>query len=152
MGIVREKDAEQAGEERGHTVYSFGDDRSGGRIVVSTAGRSSGEVTEYRAFAANLDPRESDLRRATRDDVTLNAPGAEIQSAADPDWVKALRSRRTDFLESIWPFLMLFLLLAGELLLATTLSFHASAAELAAAAPSAASAMQRSTPHVTETT
>jgi hypothetical protein len=105
----------------------------------------AGEVAEYRAFAANLDARESDLRRATRDDVSLNAPGAEIQSAADSDWVKTLRSRRTDLSESLWPYVLLLMLLAGELMLATALSFHASTAELAAAAPSAAGAMAQST-------
>lgn len=103
------------------------------------------EAVEYRAFAANLDPRESDLRRATRDDVTLNAPKAELETAADGDWVKALRSRRSDLTELVWLFVALFALLVFEQLLSTALSYHASPGELEASAPSAAAVVRRST-------
>jgi hypothetical protein len=106
----------------------------------------SSEVQEYRGFAANLDSaREGDLHRASRDDVTVTAPGAQLNSPDDTEWLKELQNKKTDLSEGIWLMLLLFVCLMGEQVLSTALSYHTSASGLEEAAPSAATAMRKST-------
>jgi hypothetical protein len=104
------------------------------------------EAPEYRGVAANIDAaREGDLRRVSRDDVTQLAPGAPLHSADDTDWLKELRNKQSDLSETVWLFVLLLLLLAAEQWLSMKLSYHASAGELSATAPSAAAAMRKTT-------
>jgi hypothetical protein len=100
-------------------------------------GGGTGTVGDYRAVAVNLDPRESDLRRAAGDDLAYSAPGGRVVSPADTDWLAELRNKRSDLSESVWLFILLLAILMAEQWLAVRLSFHASANEAAAIAPSA---------------
>ncbi len=115
--------------------------------LKSSSDKAAGETTEapeYRGFAANVDAaREGDLRRVARDDVTQLAPGAQLHSADDTDWLKDLRNRRSDLSETVWLFVLLFALLAAEQWLSMRLSFHATAGELESTAPSAAAVMRK---------
>ena len=108
------------------------------------AGGQPLESPEYRATAVNIDtPREGDLRRISRDDVSLIAPGVELHSPANTDWLERLKNKKSDWSETGWIFLLLLLFLLAEQALAVRLSYHANPNELEAAAPSAAAAMHR---------
>ncbi|OWK44313.1 BatA domain-containing protein [Fimbriiglobus ruber] len=107
------------------------------------------EAPEYRGVAVNLDAaHEGDLRRVSRDDVSVLAPGVELQSPDDPEWAKAFRNKQSDLSETIWLFLILFLLLVAEQTLAVRLSHHSTGTEVDAIAPSAAAVIHRSTSRV----
>ena len=83
---------------------------------------------EYLAAAVNIDAaREGDLRRATRDDILVTAPGARLHSAGDPDWTRELRNKTSDLSESWYLVLVLGGLLLAEQYLATRLSFNLAA-------------------------
>jgi hypothetical protein len=99
---------------------------------------------DYRAFAFNVDAaREGDLRRAVTDDLAQHAPGAQVHSPADTDWLDGLKNKSKDLSENATLFLGLILLLLFEQALAVRMSYHAGANDLGDLAPSAAAAMQR---------
>jgi hypothetical protein len=142
--------------EKGMAKLTFTDSAKPGvylftftRLKGSAAGSDSAEVPEYQAYAFNVDPRESDLRRAARDDVLQQAPGAALHSAGDAAWLDELKNKRTDLTEAGWIFLVLLLVLIAEQWLAVKLSFHTAHHGFESAAPSAAATFQRSTlaPH-----
>jgi hypothetical protein len=139
--------------EGGRHTLRFADTAKPGAYLVTLTqvrGQSSGaeaaEVPEYQAFAVNVDAkREGDLRRAARDDVLQQAPGAELHSAGDPAWLDRLKNKQTDWTERGWIFLALLAVLVAEQALAVRLSYHTAAGTLEAAAPSAAAVFGRST-------
>jgi hypothetical protein len=86
---------------------------------------TSTEIPDYKAYSCNINSiREGDLRRAAKDDISLNAPGAMFQSAGDSDWVKDLQNKKSDLSEWIWLFILLFLLLLSELMLSVWMSYQ----------------------------
>ena len=94
----------------------------------SNAGPNEAEVPEYYAYSVNVDAkRESDLRRANRDDLVQAAPQAMMHSPEDAGWLDDLKNRKSDLSESGWLFLVMLLVLIGEQALASRLSFHSSA-------------------------
>ena len=102
------------------------------------------ESPEYRAAAVNFDtPHEGDLRRVSRDDVSVIAPGTELHSPDNTDWLERLKNKKSDWSETGWVFLLLLVILLAEQALAVRLSYHAVPNELDATAPSAAAAMHR---------
>jgi hypothetical protein len=92
---------------------------------------------EPRAFAFNVDSNESDLRRATRED--LERPGAKVRTPGS-GWAADLADRRSDLSESGWLFLLFLLVLAAEQALAVYLSFHLKGSEMPTPAPVPAAA------------
>jgi hypothetical protein len=104
------------------------------------------DTPDYRAFAFNVDtPREGDLRRAVTDDLSQYAPGAQVHSPADTDWLDGLKNKSKDLSEFATLFLAFLMLLIFEQALAVRMSYHAGANDLAGVAPSAAAAMQQRT-------
>ncbi|MCZ2343685.1 MAG: BatA domain-containing protein [Bacteroidales bacterium] len=113
-------------------------------LRASPAGGQSSEIPEYRAAVFNTDTvREGDLRRVSRDDVQLLAPGAQLHSPEETDWLEKLKNKKTDWSETGWIFLLLFLVLLAEQALAVRFSHHSRASDVDAAAPSAAAVMHR---------
>jgi hypothetical protein len=113
--------------EGGNLTLRYTPTAVGGYLFTLTGVKPAddgGPAYEYRAAAVNLDPAESDLRRAAGDDLLRIAPGAAIVSAADTGWLEGLRDRRSDLSESLWLVLLLGLLLAAEQWLSVRLSFH----------------------------
>ena len=128
--------------EADRLVLNFADAKTPGAYLFSLTGLKpqaanspeGGEAPEYRGFAVNLDAaREGDLRRAARDDVVLTARGAQLHSADDPEWAKALRNKKGDLSESLWLVLLLGGLLLAEQYMSMKLSFN-SAVDVPAAA------------------
>ena len=80
---------------------------------------------ETAAFAFNVDAlAESDLRRASRDDLESVAPGAGIHKPGDDSLAATLKQKKTDLSESVWLFLLFVLVLVVEQAMAVRLSFH----------------------------
>lgn len=106
------------------------------------------EVPEFRAAVFNTDtPREGDLRRVSRDDVSQLAPGAQMHSPTETDWLEQLKNKKTDWSETGWVFLFLLLVLLAEQALAVRFSHHAATNEVDTTAPSAAAVLHRTTRH-----
>jgi hypothetical protein len=79
---------------------------------------------DQRAYVFNLDPRESDLRRAAREDLERIAPAAIKVRAPGSGWATELANRQNDLSESPWFYLIFFLILVAEQALAVHLSYH----------------------------
>jgi hypothetical protein len=80
---------------------------------------------ETRAFAFNLDTtNESDLRRATRDELERVAAGVIVHRPESQALREQLNDRQTDLSESAWFFLVFLIVLVVEQALAVHLSFH----------------------------
>jgi hypothetical protein len=105
------------------------------KVRPASAGVEAAEVPEFRAVAVNIDPREGDLRRAGRDDILQQAPGASLHSVSDTRWLDELKNRRTDWTEAGWIFLVLMLVLMAEQWLSSKLS-HNTQSNPATLAPS----------------
>ena len=86
------------------------------------------------------------------DDLAQYAPGAQVHSPVDTDWLEGLKNKSKDFSEYSTMFLGLILLLIFEQALAVRMSYHAGADDMSGLAPSAAAAMQKraSAPVVSE--
>jgi hypothetical protein len=101
---------------------------------------------EYRFAPVNLDAaQEGDLRRASREDITAQAPGAELHGPDDKEWIEALKNKKSDLSELGWVFLALLLVLVAEQALAVKLSYHAAPDGMSDTAPTAAAALRRTT-------
>lgn len=102
------------------------------------------EAPDYRAFAFNIDTaKEGDLRRAVTDDLAQYAPGAQVHSPIDTDWLESLKNKSKDLSEYSTMFLGLILILIFEQALAVRMSYHSASNDLAGMAPSAAAVMQK---------
>jgi hypothetical protein len=87
--------------------------------------------TEQRAFAFNVDPVESDLRRAAKDDLERAAAGVRLRNPGS-GWAGELANRQSDLSEWPWFYLLFLVVLVVEQALAVHLSFHLKGAEGAA--------------------
>lgn len=113
------------------------------RVRPASAGAEAAEVPEYRSFVVNVDAvREGDLRRASRDDIVQQSPGAALHAANDSRWLDELKNKTTDMTEAGWIFLVLLLVLVTEQALATMLS-HNTASSMQNLALSAAQSFPR---------
>jgi hypothetical protein len=102
---------------------------------------------QYLAYALNMDAaREGDLRRANRDDVVQQAPGAALHTPADASWLEDLKQKPGDLSSNRWLYLLILLVLLAEQAMAVRLSYHSHASDLESFAPSAASAFARGAP------
>jgi hypothetical protein len=130
--------------QEGKLVLNFNETAAPGAYLLTYAslktspdGSSSTELPDYKAYAFNVDgAKEGDLRRASRDDILLNAPGALFHTAGDSDWAKDLQNKKSDLSEWIWLFLTLFVLLLGELLMSVWMSYQSSPGDSESLAPS----------------
>ena len=81
--------------------------------------------TESRAVAYNVDTtNESDLRRATRDELEHAAAGVLVHRPESGTLREQIGNRQTDLSESAWFFLLFLVVLVIEQALAVHLSFH----------------------------
>lgn len=96
-------------------------------------GRPGGPVIEQRAFAFNVDPAESDLRRVAKDDLERIAPGLVKMRTLGSGWAVELANRQNDLSESAWFYLLILVILIVEQALAVHLSFHLRGGETASA-------------------
>jgi hypothetical protein len=96
--------------------------------------------TEQRAYTFNVDaPRESDLRRASRDKLERPKSGRDSRTGtvvlrAPGDSFDAYKNRQPDASESPWLYLLFLLILIAEQAMAVHLSFHLKGSEAAPAA------------------
>jgi hypothetical protein len=80
---------------------------------------------ETLAFAYNIDAQaESDLRRASLDDIATVAPQALFHRPGDGSYEGTLKQRKSDLSELSWLFLLFLIVLFAEQALAVRLSFH----------------------------
>jgi hypothetical protein len=80
------------------------------------------------AFAYNVDAlAESDLRRASQDDILSVAPQAHFHKPGDGSYEGLLKQKKSDLSELSWLFLLFLIVLLIEQALAVRLSFHAHA-------------------------
>ncbi|HEV8060687.1 MAG TPA: BatA domain-containing protein [Gemmataceae bacterium] len=105
-------------EARKPGLYLFELERRGDDLAPGAPGR-----TEQRAFVFNVDPRESDLRRAPREELEHLGPAVHLRNP-DSGWAAELANRQNDLSESPWFYLIFLLLLIAEQALAVRLSYH----------------------------
>jgi hypothetical protein len=105
-------------EARKPGLYLFELERRGEELGAGAAPR-----TEQRAFVYNVDPRESDLRRAPREELDHLGPAVHLRNPGS-GWGTDLANRQNDLSESPWFFLGFLLLLIAEQALAVRLSYH----------------------------
>jgi hypothetical protein len=80
---------------------------------------------ETLAYAFNIDAlAESDLRRASKDDLDSVAPNVPLHTPEDPTYAAALTDKKSDLSESVWLFLVFLLVLLVEQAMAVRLSYH----------------------------
>jgi hypothetical protein len=104
-------------------VYLFELARKSEDPASSGAGRS-----DQRAFAFNVDPKESDLRRAAKEDLEKIASGIHLRTPGS-NWGIELANRQNDLSESAWFYLLFLAVLVAEQALAVHLSFHLKGAD-----------------------
>jgi hypothetical protein len=126
-------------EAGGRLSFSFDEARKPGLYLFDLARREGqGPAgTEQRAFVFNLDPRESDLRRAAKEDLERIAGGVQVRNPGS-GWAAELANRQHDLSEWPWFYLIFLIILVAEQALAVHLSFHLKGSE--AAGPAAAPA------------
>jgi hypothetical protein len=96
---------------------------------------SEGETrTDQKAYVFNVDPAESDLRRAGRDELEKMATGARLRNPGS-GWGAELANKQNDLSESAWFYLLFLVILVAEQALAVHLSFHLRGSEVAAGTP-----------------
>jgi hypothetical protein len=91
---------------------------------------SSTTRTEQRAYVFNVDPKESDLRRAAKEELERVAAGVHVRTPAS-GWAAELANRQSDLSESTWFYLVILVILVLEQALAVHLSFHLKGSEAA---------------------
>lgn len=86
-------------------------------------GTSPGQETV--AFAFNIDAlAESDLKRASDDDLSVTAPNIRLHRPADGTYEAVLKDKKSDLSESTWLYLVILLVLVVEQAMAVRLSHH----------------------------
>ncbi|CAN5220448.1 hypothetical protein BH11PLA2_BH11PLA2_03030 [soil metagenome] len=138
--------------EKGVSTFNFTDSGKPGAYLFTftrlkaASGTDAAEVPEYAAVAFNVDAaREGDLRRAAKDDILQQAPGAALHSTGDLAWLDELKNKRTDLTEAGWIFLFLLLILLAEQWLSVKLSHHSHGKHAEDFAPSVGATLSRST-------
>ena len=80
---------------------------------------------ETLAFAFNVDAlAESDLRRASKEDLDSVAPNVPLHIPDDQTYASVLTEKKSDLSESIWLFLVFVIVLLVEQAMAVRLSYH----------------------------
>jgi hypothetical protein len=116
----------QGTQKYGPGLYLFDLNRLG------EEGNPSGAAhTEQRAYVFNVDPAESDLRRAPRDELERAATGVRVRNPGT-GWGTELANRQNDLSESPWFYLLFLAILVAEQALAVRLSYHLKGGETAA--------------------
>jgi Aerotolerance regulator N-terminal len=87
---------------------------------------------DQKAYVFNVDPAESDLRRANRDGLEKIATGARLRNPSS-GWGAELANKQNDLSESAWFYLLFLVILVLEQALAVHLSFHLKGSEMPAA-------------------
>jgi hypothetical protein len=112
----------------GRLLFSFDEARKPGVYVFELTQRPDVGVeakVETRAIAYNVDTtNESDLRRASRDDLEHAAVGVLVHRPDSGTLREQIGNRQTDLSESAWFFLLFLVVLVIEQALAVHLSFH----------------------------
>jgi hypothetical protein len=126
-------------EASGRLIFSFDEARKPGLYLFDLARREGqGPAgTEQRAFVFTVDPRESDLRRAPKEDLERIGGGIQVRNPGS-GWAAELANRQHDLSEWPWFYLIILIILVAEQALAVHLSFHLKGSE--AASPTASSA------------
>jgi hypothetical protein len=117
------------GEARKPGLYLFDFTRQGEEQAPAGTGR-----TDQRAYVFNVDPKESDLRRAAKEDLERVAAGVRVRNPGS-GWATELANRQSDLSESTWFYLVFLVILVLEQALAVHLSFHLKGSEAAPAGP-----------------
>jgi hypothetical protein len=91
--------------------------------IRETGSTTAVPSTDQRAYVFNVDPVESDLRRAAKDDLERIAAGIKLR-ASGSGWAAELADRHNDLSESPWFYLLFLVVLVAEQALAVHLSFH----------------------------
>ncbi len=131
--------SEQLGRtEPGRVTFVFEEARKPGLYVFEFDRRSdegnpaaAKPEPERRAYVFNVDPSESDLRRAAKEDMERAAPGVKVQNP-ESRWGAELKDRRNDLSEWPWFYLIFIVILVIEQALAVHLSFHLKGGEAVA--------------------
>jgi hypothetical protein len=116
-------------ESGGRLTFSFDEARKPGLYLFDLARREEQDAppgmpkTEQRAFAFNVDTRESDLRRAAKEDLERIASGVQLRNPGS-GWGAELANRQHDLSEWPWFYLIFLVILVAEQALAVHLSFH----------------------------
>jgi len=112
----------------GRLTLSFDEGREPGIYVFELTQRPDVGVeakVESRAVAYNVDTaNESDLRRATRDELEHAAAGVLVHRPDSGTLREQIANRQTDLSESAWFYLLFLVVLVIEQALAVHLSFH----------------------------
>jgi hypothetical protein len=126
-------------EAGGRLHFSFDEARKPGLYLFDLTRRDGqGPAgTEQRAFVFNVDARESDLRRAPKEDLERIAGDIQVRNPGT-GWAAELANRQHDLSEWPWFYLIILIILVAEQALAVHLSFHLKGSE--AAGPAAARA------------
>jgi hypothetical protein len=128
-------------ESGGRLTFSFDEARKPGLYLFhfgrrDEPGASTAEPkTEQRAFVFNVDARESDLRRAAKEDLERIASGIQVRNPGS-SWAD-LANRQNDLSEWPWFYLIILVILVAEQALAVHLSFHLKGSEAASPARAA---------------
>ncbi len=83
---------------------------------------------EQRAYVFNVDPAESELKRAPQDELERVANGVRVLKP-NSGWGAELANRQSDLSESVWFYLIILLVLMAEQALAVRLSYHVGGGE-----------------------
>jgi hypothetical protein len=112
----------------GRLLLSFDEARKPGIYVFELMQRPDVGVearVEARAVAYNVDTgNESDLRRASRDELEHAASGVLVHRPDSGTLREQIANRQTDLSESAWFYLLFLIVLVIEQALAVHLSFH----------------------------
>lgn len=126
-------------ETGGRLTFFFDEARKPGLYLFDLArrdesgGPGGAPKAEQRAFVFNVDARESDLRRAAKEDLERIASGIQVRTPGS-GWAAELANRQNDLSEWPWFYLILLVILVAEQALAVHLSFHLKGSEAAAPA------------------
>ncbi len=115
-------------------MFSFDESRKPGLYLFDFTRREEQSSlagttkTEQPAFVFNVDARESDLRRAAKEDLERIASGVQVRNPGS-GWAAELANRQHDLSEWPWFYLIFLVILVAEQALAVHLSFHLKGSE-----------------------
>src|SRR5262249_37188069 len=116
-------------EAGGRLAFSFDEARKPGLYLFRFERReeqgnpANAPKMEERAFVFNVDARESDLRRAAKEELEKIASGVQVRNPGS-GWAAELANRQHDLSEWPWFYLIFLAILVAEQALAVHLSFH----------------------------
>ncbi len=129
-------------ESGGQLAFSFDEARKPGLYLFDLTRREEASSpagtpkAEQRAYVFNVDPRESDLRRAVKEELERIAGGVQVRNPGS-GWAAELANRQSDLSEWPWFYLIFLVILIVEQALAVHLSYHLKGSAGSARAPAA---------------